>query len=55
MKRYQEIDRDCGAKPAIFLPEGHHVFYMERSGSGVETVVDINPAKQGKFLPTTGD
>lgn len=28
--------------------------YMERAGSKVETVVDINPAKQGKFLPATG-
>lgn len=28
--------------------------YMERAGSRVEVVIDINPAKQGKFLPATG-
>lgn len=27
---------------------------MERAGCPVEIVIDINPAKQGKFLPSTG-
>lgn len=26
----------------------------QRSGRTVDTVIDINPAKQGKFLPATG-
>jgi len=28
--------------------------FMERAGAGVDMVVDINPAKQGMFLPVTG-
>jgi len=27
---------------------------MERAGAAVELVIDINPAKQGRFLPATG-
>jgi len=29
-------------------------FYMKRAGITVDLVVDINPAKQGKFLPSSG-
>lgn len=28
--------------------------YMQRAGAAVDTVVDINPTKQGKFLPVSG-
>jgi hypothetical protein len=28
--------------------------FMERAGARVDAVVDINPAKQGRFLPITG-
>jgi Methyltransferase domain/C-methyltransferase C-terminal domain len=28
--------------------------YMQRAGALVETVIDINPAKQGKYLPASG-
>lgn len=27
---------------------------MQRSGASIETVIDINPAKHGKYLPATG-
>ena len=27
---------------------------MDRIGQPINTVIDINPAKQGKFLPATG-
>jgi hypothetical protein len=28
--------------------------FMQRAGVPVETIIDINPAKQGRFLPVTG-
>jgi hypothetical protein len=28
--------------------------FMERKGVGIDLVVDVNPSKQGKFLPGTG-
>lgn len=28
--------------------------YMERSGVRIETIIDLNPAKQGKFIAATG-
>ena len=27
---------------------------MERAGAGIDAVVDLNPAKQGRYLPVTG-
>jgi SAM-dependent methyltransferase len=29
-------------------------FYMKRAGHSIDVVIDINPAKQGKYLPGTG-
>lgn len=28
--------------------------FMQRAGAGIDCVVDINPAKQGRYLPATG-
>ena len=28
--------------------------FMERAGAGIDAVVDLNPAKQGRYLPVTG-
>lgn len=28
--------------------------FMQRAGQSIDTVIDINPAKQGKYLPVTG-
>ncbi len=38
----------CSSKGVIFL------MFMERSGIKIDYAIDINPQKQGKYLPATG-
>jgi hypothetical protein len=46
-----------GAPAAIWGAASKGVIFslfMARAGSGIDMVIDINPAKQGRFLPVTG-
>lgn len=39
----------CGASKGVIF-----ALFKERAGQPVDVVIDINPAKQGKYLPSTG-
>ena len=57
MDRFQANTVSRGSPSIIWGGASKGVIYAllrERFGSPVDVVIDINPAKQGKFIPATG-
>lgn len=55
--RLSTQDARCSAASAIWGGASKGVIFalfMERAGARIDTVIDINPAKQGKYLAATG-
>ncbi|MFW3898026.1 class I SAM-dependent methyltransferase [Pseudomonas bharatica] len=53
----QIVQRDAGKGSAIWGASSKGVIYslfLQRAGVAVDQVVDINPAKQGRYLPLSG-